>query len=87
MKIAVTPQAAALIRRCGNRLYVWESPAGSTFACSAGAAPGGIEFQLNRRGDLELYVDRSLRVPGGIEVTLKRLPRTRLVAAPLGGRA
>ncbi|MFN8185738.1 MAG: hypothetical protein U0R69_01540 [Gaiellales bacterium] len=84
MKVAVSPDAADLIRRCGGELYLWAGPLPGEISCSAGVAPPGKEWRRTSRPELEIFVATGTKVPGGgIEITLARFPRKRLQVGPL----
>lgn len=84
MKIAVSPDAADLIRRCGGELYVWAGPLPGEISCSAGVAPEGKEWRRTSLPEVDVFVATGTKVSGGgIEVTLGRFPRKRLLVGPI----
>lgn len=77
MKVVATPEAVALVRERGGRLYVWRTPrtrccAGMTFLRAAEKRPRGIEFRRYPFDPFELHLAGMANPPAALELGVHR---------------
>ena len=80
MEVTATPEAVALVRERGGRLYVWRTPrarccSGMTFLKTAGKRPRGIEFKRYPFEPFELHLAHMAAPPAvlGLDARGKRV--------------